>query len=318
MKKLISLSVLCLLLLNLVGCSKQNTENELSVAIVPWIGFAPLYVAQEQGYFDELNLDVDIQVITDIGTVKSAIQSDKLDISWGTGDMMPIFADSGLNLKAFYAIDWSNGGDGVVASEDYQDWSDFEGVEFAAQEGFPPGNLFLYALEENGVDLSKVSIKEMDTSTAASAFKAGQVDVAALYQPYLSAASEREGSSIFISSADYPYVITDYLSAKPEVLEGKREQIKGLVEALDKAISFINSEKELAAEISAPFFGLEKQEALDIFGDVVFPSLKENQELFNSEKINDTFSTFSNAMQKAGIIEKEVKPSDLFTTEIIN
>ncbi len=307
----------------LVGCSSApekepvNTQD-LSVAITSWIGFAPLYVGQELGFYEENGVDLDIQFIDDIGAIKAAVQADKTDLTWGTGDMLPLFTEAGLDLKAFYAIDWSNGGDGVVVSDKYTQWSDFEGVSFAAQSGFPPANLFLYALAQNGVDVSKVEIQEMDTSAAALAFKAGQVDIAALFQPYLSQAAEREDGSIFISSAEYPYVITDYFSAKPQLLEAKKETIANFIKATDQAIEYLNSNPEEAAVITAPFFGLTTEDAIATFQDVEFPTLAENKKLFNSSDIKKTFNTFASAMRQAGLITKEIDVESLYTTDFVN
>lgn len=125
-------------------------------------------------------------MIEDIGATKAAIQSGAIDMTWGTGDVLLTFADAGVEVQAFYAVDWSNGGDGVVVTDEIQEWSDFEGKTFVGQEGLPPANLMLYALQENGIDVSKVNFQEMDTAAAALAFKAGKVDIAAVFQPYLS------------------------------------------------------------------------------------------------------------------------------------
>jgi len=316
--KILPLLLSCLLIL---GCSStsetvQDTD-ELSAAIVNWIGFAPLHIASELGYYQDLGLNMDIQVIEDLSAVKSAIQSNKIDLSWGTGDVLMTFADSGIDVKAFYAVDWSNGGDGVVVSNDYNDWKDFEGVEFSGQEGFPPSNLFLYALAKNGVDVSKVTLNEMDTAAAALAFKAGKVDVAAVYQPYLSEAAAREDGKIFLTSADYPYVITDYFAATPETLENKSNAIAKFIEGTDKAIQFIKSNQNEAAEIAAPYFGLTPEDALAIFMDVKFPSLKDNKKLFSSDKINDTFQTFEQAMKQAGVISKDIEVTNLYTDQFV-
>ena len=318
--------ILYLLLTSLLisGCSNNQEEisqiqepQELKVAIVDWIGFSPLYVAQELGYYNDLNLNLDIQVISDIAAVKSAITSNKIDLTWGTGDVLLTFADSGINTKAFYAVDWSNGGDGVIVSDKFQDWSDFEGAEFVGQEGFPPSNLFLYALTQNGVDVSKVNFTEMDTAAAATAFQSGQVEIAALYQPFLSQAAEREDSKIFVTSKDYPYVITDYFSALPETLDNKKEAIQAFVDATNKAINFMKDNQQEAAEIAAPYFGLSTEEALEIFLDVEFPDLEDNKDIFKDSNISKTFSTFQEAMTKAGVIQNEVDIQSLYTDDFI-
>ena len=316
--KTLSLVLACILI---AGCSSSNPtaqqQDELSAAIVNWIGFAPLHIASELGYYEDLGLNMDIQVIEDLSAVKSAIQTNQIDLSWGTGDVLMTFADANIDVKAFYAVDWSNGGDGVVVSSEYNDWADFEGVDFAGQEGFPPSNLFLYALTKNGIDVSKVTQTEMDTAAAALAFKAGKLDVAAVYQPYLSEAAEREDGKVFLTSAEYPYVITDYFAATPQTLDTKASAISKFIEGTNQAIEFIKSNENQAAEIAAPYFGLSTEDALAIFMDVEFPSLEDNKKLFSSEDIKSTFQTFEDAMRQAGVISNDIDVSNLYTNEFV-
>jgi|GEM_PF-5352761 len=321
MKKFMSLLLLASIILG--GCS--NTEDtkkdakalELSVAINSWAGFAPVKIAEELGYYQDLGLDLEILEIEDISAVKTAIQADQIDLTWGTGDVLLTFADAGIDVQAFYAIDWSNGGDGVVVTEEIQSWKDFEGKSFVGQEGLPPVNLFLYALEDNGVDINSVEFIEMETAAAALAFKAEQVDIAAVYQPYLSEAAERENAEIFVSSADYPYVITDFISAKETTLNEKSEAVKAFIQATDRAIQFIENSPEEAISITAKHFNLSTEDVAGIFLDIEFPSLEENKKLFNSEEIITSFNTFQTVMIKAGILEDSVNIDEMINGEFV-
>src|SRR2546430_5750120 len=47
------------------GCGEERTQPAapLRIGLVTWIGYGPLYVAQEKGYFKEQNVQVDLQRI---------------------------------------------------------------------------------------------------------------------------------------------------------------------------------------------------------------------------------------------------------------
>ncbi|MBU3810955.1 MAG: ABC transporter substrate-binding protein [Candidatus Niameybacter stercoravium] len=90
--------------LMLVGCSTSSTTSEetlsLKIGVMPAVDTAPIYLAEEKGYFDELGLDLTIELFNNAGDRQTALQTHAID-----GAMTDLIAvatniNGGFDLKA--------------------------------------------------------------------------------------------------------------------------------------------------------------------------------------------------------------------------
>lgn len=82
MKKLITLLTISLFLIT--SCSsKTEVKNEemmnLNIGVMPAVDTAPIFLAKEQGYFEELNLDLTVEIYTNAQNRQSALQTNSID-----------------------------------------------------------------------------------------------------------------------------------------------------------------------------------------------------------------------------------------------
>jgi NitT/TauT family transport system substrate-binding protein len=95
MKRNISFTFILLIIaltLNLQACSVGATKApdatpapvHLKVMVLPYLSYAPLYIAQEEGFFNEQGLDVEFVRMDDTGESITALAQGQLDISTGT------------------------------------------------------------------------------------------------------------------------------------------------------------------------------------------------------------------------------------------
>ena len=94
------------------GCGTKNTASEtsngnlsLKIGIMPAVDSAPILIADKKGYFEELGLDVDVQVYTNAMNRQSALQSGELD-----GAMTDVIAlvnnvENGFDIKVTTSTD---------------------------------------------------------------------------------------------------------------------------------------------------------------------------------------------------------------------
>lgn len=100
-----------------VGCSPKTSTKEikndetpkekltLKIGVMPAVDSAPILLADKNGYFDELGLDVDVQVYTNAMNRQSALQSGELD-----GAMTDVIAlvnnvENGFDIKVTTSTD---------------------------------------------------------------------------------------------------------------------------------------------------------------------------------------------------------------------
>lgn len=188
-QKLISLLLLfSLLLTTLVGCGAatgQSAQNAAAKKVVlnevaHSIFYAPMYVAIEEGYFEEEGLEVEL--VTGFGADKTmtAVLSGEADIGFmgseasiytylgGTSDPVVNFAQ--LTQRA---------GNFLVSREPIDDfsWDMLKGTDvLGGRAGGMPEMVFEYILKKHNIDpKADVSIDQsIDFGSTAAAFSGGQ------------------------------------------------------------------------------------------------------------------------------------------------
>ena len=71
-KSVLSAAALAAVMLAAAPAAAQETQ-EVTMAFCTWTGYAPMFIAQEKGYFEEAGIDMTIQVIEDESTYAALI-----------------------------------------------------------------------------------------------------------------------------------------------------------------------------------------------------------------------------------------------------
>ena len=89
----------------------------IKLGMSTWLGYAPLYLAKEKGFFQKQGVDVEIVVIESPADRRVAFAADKIQGFATTVDtqVMTAAAENPIPVKQVLAIDDSHGGDGIVA-----------------------------------------------------------------------------------------------------------------------------------------------------------------------------------------------------------
>src|SRR5207248_10037850 len=107
------------------GCNNpQPTKPTYHIGLGPWVGFGPLYLAQEKGYFQESGVQVDLTVLTGLAERNSALKSGQISALAAPVDYFVLSAGNHLETTIVMAVDESVGGDGIVAKPDIKKFED--------------------------------------------------------------------------------------------------------------------------------------------------------------------------------------------------
>lgn len=319
------LSILLFTLL-LFSCNNSNKKKkqtdekkDITIAMVTFPGYAPLYVAKEKGFFD--NVNVELRRIEDIGQIRAAMQSGRIDVYAATYDIFQ--ATKGINPPGigFLAIDESHGGDGIAVAGNINSVEDFKGKKVAAEPGFPPYFILQYVLDDAGMTLKDVDFKDLASQDAGNAFVAKQFDIVATYEPYLSiSTSKRKDAKILYSSVDVSGLIVDWLFANKDLVTNNPEVLKSISKGWFKALEFIESNPEESYKIMGDAFGLPAEEMKDFKTGITWLDLKDNLKMFDDSKENNAYSTFQRVgdiLEKNNETNLRVKAENHLTKKII-
>src|SRR5437660_5294221 len=183
-----------------------------------WVGYAPFWLAKDKGFFQEGGLDLNIVTMPDVGQRKASMLTGSSDGIAETVDMLVLDREEKVPSIAVMVIDFSNGADGILATDQVKSIQDLRGKRIAVQKNYASEALLNYILKKQGLKPTDVEKIDMEGGAAGAAFVSGQVDVAVTFEPWLSKAKERRGGKVLLSSAAVRGVIVDILSIRKDYL----------------------------------------------------------------------------------------------------
>lgn len=315
----------CMLLtivVGLIGCGDSSKENLTTVKlneVAHSIFYAPLYVAIEEGYFEEEGID--LELVTGFGADKTmtALLSGEADIGFMGPETTVYTANEGANDKVVnFAQLTQRAGNFVVAREDMPDfsWNDLkEKTVLGGRAGGMPEMVFEYVLKENGIDPSTdLTIDQsIDFGSTAAAFSGGSGDFSVEFEPGATNL-EKEGAGFVVASVgvDSGYVPYTAFSAKESYIQKHPELIQSFTNALQKGMDYVNqhSSEDIADVISPQFKDTDKNTISTIVERYKSQDTWKNNLVFSEESYN----LLLDILEEAGVITDRPAYKELVTT----
>jgi NitT/TauT family transport system substrate-binding protein len=304
------------------SAANDNQPVKFKIGHCTWVGYGPLYIAQEKGFFKKHNIDPEMVIIEDESQYAAAITANKIQALGNVVDREIIHYANGAPIRFVCGMDQSYGGDGIIASGDIKTVKDLEGKTIGLDKASTSYFFFLAILDKNGVDESKIKIQEMTAGDAGAAFVAGKLDAAVAWEPWLTKASQRQGGHVLVSSRDFPGIIVDVISMRQDFIEQHPEAVQGLVDAWNEAVAYYKEHPAEGNQIMAKALSLSEKEVADMASGVKFMGSKENSDFFNPALSSDTLfhltDLASHFWMDKGVISQEVDPQKIIETKFIN
>lgn len=294
----------------------EELETVRLAEVAHSIFYAPMYVAIEEGYFEEVGIDIELSLANGADKVSAAVLSGDADIGFA-GSEATIYVYNGGEkdyLKTFARLTQKDGSF-IVAREDIKDFTleDLVGKTIiGGRAGGMPEMTLEWALSDAGIDPKRdVNI---DTSVAfsamSSAFIGGTGDFVALFEPN-ALELEKEGYGYVVASLGELGGVVPYTAffARDSYLNENKELIENFDKAIQKGIDFVHnsSDKKVAEAI------------IDQFPDTSLDDLTKIVERYrsidawpdNTEFTREEFDHLQDIMINAGELDSKVPFSDL-------
>ncbi len=251
-KKLMAVAAVAL---SLPFCTGVAEAGKIRLGMTTWVGYGPLFLARDMGFFKEAGVDVDLQIIEEASLYMAAVASGDLDGSASTVDEMMKYRSNDLCFKYVIGLDDSHGGDGVLTQKDVNSLADLKGQEVALNEGSVSEFWFTILLKNAGMTKDDVSIVNMTADDAAAAFIAKRVPAAVSWEPHLSAVRKDGQGKVLIDSSSTPGLIVDVVGLDCKLISEHPDDVRAFVRAYYKAVDFIKTNPEKAYEVMAAGVG---------------------------------------------------------------
>ena len=324
MKKLCSLSLVLLLCIScLTGCGKKTATGNLTEVtlneVAHSIFYAPMYVAIENGYFEEEGID--LTLVTGFGADKTmtALLTDEADIGFmGSESTIYTYAGGTQDYAVTFAQLTQRAGNFLVSRTPIEDftWDMVIGTDvLGGRAGGMPEMVFEYILKKNNIDPTlDVNIDQsIDFGSTAAAFSGGQGDFTVEFEPHATAL-EQKGDGYVVASLgeDSGYVPYTAFSAKKSYIEENPEIIQAFTNALQKGMDYVNTHSpEEIAEVIQPQFPETDLETLTIIVTRYYEQETWKEDLVFTE---DSFDLLQNILKDSNVLEEEVPYADLVNT----
>ena len=235
----------------------------VKLATVVWIGYGPFYVADALDLYKKYNLKVSLQVFNDPALIPAAIASGSVDGGMLTYDQVVGQVAAGRNMKVVMPIDYSNGGDAIVADASVAKVADFKAKKIGYNPLSPSDFLLSYALKINGLSEKDISPVNMTPEAVPAAMASGQMPIGVTYEPSLSqilGQGDGKKFKVVFSSKDAPGLIADVLVFDDKVIKAKPTEINGIMKAYLDGMTYMKSKPDESAKIIGKFMGVSAAE----------------------------------------------------------
>lgn len=325
MKKLI-IPLVALIIVVILGFALQKGKEKSDLTkvrvaeVTHSVFYAPQYVADKLGYFEDENLDVEIILTPGADKVTAAVLSGDVEIGFcGSEATIYVYNQGEKDYLVTFAGLTKKDGSFLVSRKKFDNFTvdDLKNSYIiGGRKGGMPEMTLEWALSQNGIDPKKdVTI---DTSIAfasmSGAFIGGTGDFVTLFEPN-ALQIEKEGLGYVVASVGelggtVPY--TAY-NAKKSYIEKNPDVIKGFNKAIQKGLDYVHShtDEEIAETI------------LDYFPDTSLNDLvkivkryREIDSWYDTTYINEEdFNHIQEIMQNAGELDTFASFDKLVTNE---
>ncbi|HSG01950.1 MAG TPA: ABC transporter substrate-binding protein [Vicinamibacterales bacterium] len=247
---------LCLALL-LASCSgrespAQSSADHVRAVVVPYLTLMPFYIAAEEGYFAEENLDVEFVQLGRDTELMTALARGQVDVAGGmlTANELALIA-SGMRIRMVASLgdllpDGCSYSAFIVRREHLesgalQDRERIRSLRFDANVILPFGYFIDEFLRPFALTTDDLDVIDLPSPAALAAMATGTIDVTIDSEPFISQHLESEDAAVWVRAEEIvPNYVFAALRYGPSILIDRPEVGERFAVAMLKAIRQYN------------------------------------------------------------------------------
>lgn len=265
LKILIGLIIIVLIFVSIAKLKQEEKNPDLQTIKLAEVThsafYAPLYVAIENGYFEEEGIDIDLILTSGADKVSAAVLSNDVEIGFA-GPESAIYVYNGGEEDYLVTFSGLTKRDGqfIVSREKIDNFTleDLKGKEIlAGRTGGMPILNFQNALKNEKINSKDININtSIEFAALSGSFLAGVGDFVNLFEPNATNL-EKQGLGYIVAnigefSGEMPYTA---FYARKSYIEKNNDTIKNFTNAINKGLKYVHekSSEEIAKVILPQF-----------------------------------------------------------------
>ncbi len=251
-----------------------------------WPGWAPIIVAnnglepnENSVFYRKYGFYVKLAIVDDPVKARDLFASGHSHVLWGTLDMMALFApelvkDSRTVPVICQQIDWSGGGDGIVARGDIRNINDFrmqngKRRKVVLAQNSPSHYLVMSMLIDAGIDPAQVDFKWAgDAPAAAKIFVQDPTfDAFVGWSPDIYTVSDKvPGTRLVVTTGSANHLIADVWAVRNDFYRDHPDIVANLMRGIFEGMDMVRKDVPVAAQILSKAFNIPVEDCQSMIG----------------------------------------------------
>jgi NitT/TauT family transport system substrate-binding protein len=327
----------------------KNGKIVVEFPINVWPGWAPIIVANagmepnDQSVFaKKYGFYVRLSVVDDPVKARDLFASGQSHVLWGTLDMIALFApelvkDTRTVPVVCQQIDFSAGGDGVVARGEIRSINDFriqngKRKKVVLAQNSPSHYLIMSLLIDAGIDPGDVDFKwASDAPSAAKIFvQDGSFDAFVGWSPDIYNVTDKlKGSRLVVTTGTANHLIADVWAVRNDFYRDHPEIVAGLVQGIFEGVDAVRKDPGNAARALHTAFNLPEEDCKSMVGkdggvaegDAHLTNYRENSKFFldpfNPANFEVVWNSASTIYKSLGTISTTVPAAKVKASSVL-
>jgi len=251
-----------------------------------WPGWAPIIVAnggmaanEASLFYRKYGFYVHLSLVDDPVKARDLFASGHSHVLWGTLDMMSLFApelakDSRTVPVVCQQIDWSNGGDGIVARGDIRSINDFhikagKRRKVVLAQNSPSHYLIMSLLIDAGIDPAEVDFKWAgDAPAAAKIFVQDKsFDAFVGWSPDIYTVTDQGSNArLVVTTGSANHLIADVWAVRNDFFRDHPDIVANLVRGIFEGMDMVRKDTTNAARLLSAAYKLPVEDCSNMIG----------------------------------------------------
>jgi ABC-type nitrate/sulfonate/bicarbonate transport system substrate-binding protein len=238
----------------MAACGNEDDEGAgasgepITISVGVDAVYAPMFVARDEGLFEEEGLTVELRQFAQGGEGVDAMLAGEIDTAEPAVSISPFVARGrgGVRALAPYAEEGGSYVKLVVAN-------DIDDPAQIRRMGIIPGQISEYGaqklFEAERIDPESVElVKVAGPPEMPALLKSGEIDAFVLNEPWPTRAREMDAGKVLRVAKDFALTYTLVVAARPEWIDQDRDRSKALMRAMAAGARLVEKDPELAGE----------------------------------------------------------------------
>jgi NitT/TauT family transport system substrate-binding protein len=329
--------------------TEKNGKPVIEFPINVWPGWAPIIVANagldasdDSVFAKKYGFYVHLSVVDDPVKARDLFAAGQSHVLWGTLDMIALFApelakDSRTVPVVCQQIDWSAGGDGIVARGEIHNINDLRASggkrkKIVLAQNSPSHYLIMSLLIDAGIDPGDIDFKwAADAPSAAKIFvQDPSYDAFVGWSPDIYNVSEKlKGTRLVLTTGTANHLIADVWAVRNDFYRDHPREVAGLVQGIFDGMDTVRKDPKLAARALAKAFSLPEEDCIKMVGndggiaegDAHLTNYRENAKFFldpfNPANFEVVWNSASTIYKSLGTIGSAVPASKVKAKDVL-